>query len=191
MLDGKRIAILVENGFEDLEIIEPMRAMKAANARVIFIGADSRLNYRSKSGKRTIAAEMTVDKAKADDFDVIIIPVGHVMEGIGLCQATVALVREAYYLGKVVAAICHGPRFLVSADIVRGRRMTSWHSIAIELRNAGADWVDEPVVQDGNIITSGKPADLPMFNRAIIDAVIAGDNSSEIEGAGEQEGIPI
>jgi len=73
--------------------------------------------------------------------------------------------------GKIIAAICHGPQLLISANIVRGRRVTSWPSVAIDLRNAGADWVDEPVAQDGNLITSRKPADLPRFNKAIIEAI--------------------
>jgi protease I len=81
------------------------------------------------------------------------------------------LVRRAFDLGKVVAAVCHGPQLLISADIVAGRRVTSWPSIAIDLKNAGANWVDEPVVRDGNLITARKPSDLPRFNKAIIDAL--------------------
>lgn len=81
------------------------------------------------------------------------------------------LVRKAFELGKIVAAVCHGPQLLISADIVRGRRVTSWSSVAVDLKNAGAIWVDEPVVQDGNLITSRKPADLPKFNTAIIKAL--------------------
>jgi len=178
MLNGQRIAILVEDGFEDLELIEPMRALKVANARVIIVGTDSGKSYQSKSGKRTITAEMTADRAKAEDFDAIIIPGCHALDRMWLYQPMIELVRTAHGLGKVVAAICHGPQLLISADIVRGRRLTSWPSIALDLRNAGADWVDEPVVQDENIITSRKPADLPMFDKAIIDAVIANSQSS-------------
>jgi protease I len=177
MLDGKRIAILVEDSFEDLELIEPMRAMRAANARVIIVGTDSRESYRSKSGKRTITAEMTADMAKAEDFDAIIIAGGYAPYKVELYQSAVELVKQAHGLGRIVAAICYGPQFLISADIVRGHRLTSWPSIALDLRNAGADWVDEPVVQDGNIITSRKPADLPMFDKTIIDAVAANSQS--------------
>ena len=81
------------------------------------------------------------------------------------------LVRKAHDLGRVIAAICHGPQLLISADIVKGRRVTSWPSVTIDLRNAGANWVDEPMVKDGNIITSRKPSDLPLFNSAIIQAL--------------------
>jgi protease I len=83
----------------------------------------------------------------------------------------VDLVKKAHDLGKVVAAICHGPQLLISADIVKGKRITSWPSIAIDLTNAGATWVDERVVQDGNIITAGRPADLPGFNKMVIEAL--------------------
>ena len=83
----------------------------------------------------------------------------------------VDLVREAHDAGKLIAAVCHGPQLLISADIVSERRVTSWPSIAVDLRNAGAEWVDEPVVQDRNIITARKPADLPRFNKAIIEAL--------------------
>jgi protease I len=173
MLDGKRIAIIIEDRFEDLELIEPMRAMKAANARVMIIGAYSKQDYRSRSGKRVIMAEMSADKAKAEDFDAIIVAGGDAPYKVELYQSTVELVKQAHSLGRIVAAICYGPQLLISADIVRGHRMTSWPSIAADLRNAGADWVNESVVQDRNIITSRKPADLPMFNKVIIDAVSA------------------
>jgi len=83
----------------------------------------------------------------------------------------VDLVRKAHDAGKLIAAVCHGPQPLISADIVRGRRVTSWPSIAVDLRNAGAEWIDAPVVQDGNLITARKPADLPRFNKAIIQAL--------------------
>jgi protease I len=81
------------------------------------------------------------------------------------------MVRRAYESGRLVAAVCHGPQLLISADIVRSKRMTSWPSVAVDLRNAGADWVDEEVVKDGNLITSRKPSDLPAFNKAIIQAL--------------------
>jgi protease I len=171
MLDGKRIAIIVENGFEDLEFIEPMRAMKAADARVIVIGAELVESYRSNSGKKTIIADVTADKAVTEDFDAIIIPGLRSLDGMRFRSSVIDLVKKMHGLGKVIAAICCGPQLLISADIVRGRRLTSSLSIAKDLKNAGADWVDEPVVQDGNIITSGKVVNLPVFNLTIIEAV--------------------
>ena len=171
MLNGKKIAILAEEGFEDSELIEPMRALKDAGARVLIVGSGSQETYRGKRGGATVIVDATADKVKAEDFDAIIVPGGYAPDKMRLYQSMIDLVRKAHDLGKVVAAICHGPQLLISAEIVRGRRVTSWPSIAVNLRNAGADWVDAPVVQDGNLITSRKPADLPRFNKAIIEAL--------------------
>jgi protease I len=171
MLDGKRIAILAEDDFEDSELIEPMRSMKNAGAKVVIVGSGSQQTYKGKRGNATIGVDATADNVKAEDFDAVIVPGGHAPDKMRLHQSMVNLVRKANELGKVVAAICHGPQLLISADIVKGRRLTSWPSVALDLRNAGAEWVDAPVVQDGNLITSRKPADLPRFNKAIIEAL--------------------
>jgi len=171
MLYGKKIAILAEEDFEDSELIEPMRAMKNAGAKVLIVGSGSKETYRGKRGSVTVRVDATADKVKAEDFDAIIVPGGYAADRMRLHQSMVELVRKAYELGKVVAAICHGPQLLISAEIVRGHRVTSWPSLAVDLRNAGAEWVDAPVAQDGNIITSRKPADLPRFNKAIIEAL--------------------
>ena len=171
MLDGKKIAILAEEDFEDSELIEPLRAMKNASAKVVVVGSGSKETYKGKRGNATIRVDTTADNVSAEDFDAIIIPGGYAPDKMRLHQPMVDLVRKAYDSGKIVAAICHGPQLLISADIVRGRRVTSWPSVAEDLRNAGAEWVDVPVAQDGNLITSRKPADLPKFNKAIIDAL--------------------
>ena len=171
MLDGKRIAILAEEDFEDSELIEPMRAMKNAGAKVVIVGSGSRESYKGKRGSATVRVDATADKVKANDFDAIIVPGGYAPDKMRIHQSMVNLVAKANDLGKVVAAICHGPQLLISADVVRGRRVTSWPSVLVDLKNAGADWIDAPVVQDGNLITSRKPADLPRFNKAIIEAL--------------------
>jgi protease I len=170
MLGGKRIAILAEEDFEDSELIESLRAMKAAGARVTVVGSGSKESYKGKRGT-TIKVDASADKLRAENFDAIIVPGGYAPDKMRLHQPMIDLVRRANSLGKVVAAICHGPQLLISADIVRGRRLTSWPSIAVDLRNAGANWVDAPLVQDGNIITSRKPSDLPKFNKTIIEAL--------------------
>jgi protease I len=172
MLEGKRIAILVEEDFEDSELVEPLRAMKNAGARVIIVGSGTQQSYKGKRGSATITADVTADKVKAEDFDAIIVPGGYAPDKMRLHQSMIDLVRKAHDLGKVVAAVCHGPQLLISAGVVRGRRVTSWPSVAVDLQNAGANWVDEPVVQDGNLITSRKPADLPRFNKAIVEALV-------------------
>ncbi len=171
MLEGKKIAILAEQDFEDSELIEPMRAMKNAGVRVVIVGSGSQETYRGKRGSATVRVDATADEVKAEDFDAIVVPGGYAPDKMRLHQPMVALVRKAHDSGKVIAAICHGPQLLISADVVRGRRVTSWPSIAVDLKNAGAKWVDAPVVQDRNLITSRKPADLPKFNKAIIEAL--------------------
>jgi len=170
-LKGKRIAILAEQDFEDVELMEPLKAMKEAGAQIFIVGSGSQTSYQGKRGKATIKVDIDADKVRADDFDAIIIPGGYAPDKMRLHQPMIDLVRKAHDLGKVIAAVCHGPQLLISADIVRGRRLTSWPSVAIDLKNAGANWVDEPLVKDGNIITSRRPSDLPLFNRAIIQAL--------------------
>lgn len=172
MIVGKRIAILVEEDFEDSELMEPLKAMKDAGARVIMVGSGSKKSYKGNHGSVTITVDTTADKVKAGDFDAIIIPGGYAPDRMRLYQPMVDLVRKAYDEGKLLAAVCHGPQLLISAGIVGGRRVTSWASVAVDLRNAGAIWVDEPVVRDGNIITSRRPVDLPKFNKAIIEALL-------------------
>jgi len=170
-LEGKRIAILAEEGFEDVELVEPLKAMKEAGAKVVVVGSGSKPRYKGKRGTATVRVDAIAERVKAEDFDAIIVPGGYAPDKMRLHQPMIDLVRKAHDLGKVVAAVCHGPQLLISADIVRGRRVTSWPSVAVDLKNAGADWVDEPVVRDGNLITSRKPADLPRFNKAIIEAL--------------------
>jgi len=173
MLQGKRIAILAEEGFEDSELMEPLRAMEDAGARVTIVGSGSHSTYEGKRGKAKIKVDATADKVNIEEFDAVIIPGGYAPDKMRLHQPMIDFVKRAFDFGKIVAAVCHGPQLLISADVVRGRRVTSWPSVAIDLRNAGANWVDEPVVQDGKLITSRKPSDLPRFNKAIIDALRA------------------
>ena len=170
-LKGKRIAILAEQDFEDVELMEPLKAMKEAGAQIFIVGSGSQTSYQGKRGKITIKVDIDADKVRAEDFDAVIIPGGYAPDKMRLHQPMIDLVRKAHDLGKVIAAVCHGPQLLISAGIVSGRRLTSWPSVAIDLKNAGAIWVDEPLVKDGNIITSRRPSDLPVFNRAIIQAL--------------------
>ena len=177
MLEGKRIAILAEEGFEDAELVEPMLAMESAGAKVVIVGSGSKESYTGKRGTARVTVNTTADKVSAGDFDAIIIPGGYAPDKMRLHQPMIDLVKQANTAGKVIAAVCHGPQLLISADIVRGRRVTSWPSIAIDLKNAGAIWVDEPMVKDGNLITSRKPGDLPRFDKAIIQALTNGGSA--------------
>ena len=171
MLEGKRIAMLVEKDFEDAELVEPMRALQDSGARVVIVGSRSKESYKGKKGTAEVTAETTADEVKVDDFDAVIVPGGYAPDKMRLHQPMIDLVRKAYEQGKVIAAVCHGPQLLISADIVKGHKITSWPSIEVDLRNAGAEWIDAPVVQDRNLITSRKPADLPRFNKTIIQAL--------------------
>jgi len=171
MLNGKRIAILVEEDFEDSELIVPMWGMKNAGAKVLIVGSGSQEIYQGKRGSVAIRVDTTADKVKADDFAAIIIPGGRAPARMRKHKSMVELVKKANELGKVIAAVCHGPQLLAAAGIVKGHRLTSWPSVAAELKAAGAVWVDEAVVCNGNFITSRKPVDLPRFNKAIIEAL--------------------
>jgi protease I len=171
MLDGKRIAILAEEDFEDSELIVPMWGMKNADAKVLIVGSGSKEIYQGKRGSVAIRVDTTADKVKAEDLDAIIIPGGRAPARMRQNKAMVDLVKKANELGKVIAAVCHGPQLLITAGIVKGRRITSCPAIAAELKKAGAEWVDEAVVINGNLITSRKPADLPRFNKTIIEAI--------------------
>jgi protease I len=172
MLEGKRIVILAEEDFEDSELTEPLQAMKDAGARVLIVGSGSKKSYKGKRGSAEVVVDTTADKVEDSQFDAIIVPGGYAPDKMRLHQPMVDLVRKAHAEGKIIAAVCHGPQLLISAGIVKGHRVTSWPSVAVDLKNAGAIWVDEPMVRDGNIITSRKPADLPKFNKAIIEALL-------------------
>jgi protease I len=171
MLDGMRIALLAEDGFEDSELAEPLRSMKAAGAKVVIVGGGTRKTYKGKRGNAVIIVDISADNVNAYDFDAVIIPGGYAPDNMRQHPCMIEFVKTMHDSGKVVAAICHGPQMLITAGIVKGRHMTSWPSVAVDLRNAGAEWEDTPVVVDGNIITSRKPADLPRFNKAIIEAL--------------------
>ena len=137
------------------------------------VGTGSAEEYKSKGGY-PVKVDVVADQVSAPDIDAVVIPGGYAPDKMRLHQSMIDLVKKAFAAGKIVAAICHGPQLLISADIVRGRRLTSWPSVAVDLRNAGANWVDEPLVKDGNLITSRKPADLPRFNKAIIESLVNG-----------------
>jgi protease I len=170
-LEGKKIAILVEADFEDDELTAPLKAMREAGAEVTIVGAKQGTKYRGKRRKAEIVADAAADGVSSQDFDAVIVPGGYAADKMRLHQPMIDLVRTAYDSGKLVAAVCHGPQLLISAGIVKNKRMTSWPSVAVDLKNAGADWVDEELVRDGNLITSRRPSDLPAFNKAIIEAL--------------------
>ena len=169
-LSGKRVAMLVEDEFEDLELTGPLDALRAAGAVVTLVGSTAGAQYTGKHG-HIATSDIAAGKAHAKDFDAVVIPGGHAPDKMRLRHAMVDLVRDAMEAGKPVAAICHGPQVLISANVLRGRTLTCWPSIAIDVKNAGGLYVDKPVAIDGNLITSRKPDDVPAFAEAIINAL--------------------
>ncbi|HEQ98545.1 MAG TPA: type 1 glutamine amidotransferase [candidate division Zixibacteria bacterium] len=165
-LDGKKIAIFIDNIYEDLEFWYPKIRMTEEGAEVTVIGA----KVGTYSGKHGIPgkSDVSVTEAKAKDFDALIIPGGYSPDHMRRTPAMVEFVKRMHNEGKVVAAICHAGWLLASAGIIKGKKLTSFYSIKDDLVNAGANWVDEEVVVDDNIVTSRNPGDLPAFCQAII-----------------------
>ena len=170
-LSSKRVAILVEDEFEDRELTGPLEALRAAGIAVSIVGPSSGAEYRGKRGEAIVKADLSAGAARINDFDALVIPGGHAPDRMRMRHAMVDLARDAMDAGKPVAAICHGPQVLISANVLRGRTLTCWPSIAIDVKNAGGLYVDRPVVEDGNLITSRKPDDVPMFSEAILRAL--------------------
>jgi len=169
-LAGKRIAILAENMYQEMELWVPYYRLREEGAEVKVVGADGARSYASKHGY-PVTVDVQADQVKAVEFDAVVVPGGYAPDMMRRHPAMVALVREAAQQGKVVAAICHAGWMLVSAGILKGRKATSFFSIKDDLVAAGADWVDAEVVVDGGLITSRNPNDLPAFCRAIVAAL--------------------
>ncbi len=170
-LSGQRIAILVENLYQEVELWYPYYRLREAGAEVVLVGPKADVTYTSKHGYPARSAR-AASEVTPDEFDAVVIPGGYAPDHMRRDRAMVALVRDSYARGRVVAAICHAGWMLISAGIAtRGVRLTGFHSIKDDLVAAGADYVDEPVVRDGALITSRQPDDLPAFCREIIAAL--------------------
>ncbi len=167
-LKGKRVAILLEDLFEDLEFWYPYYRLKEAGAEVISVGAEKGKACKGKNGLPA-TAEAGIQAVAARDFDAVVIPGGYSPDRMRRHPAMVELVRSMGKAGKVVAAICHGGWMLASADLLRDKRATGFFSIKDDMVNAGARWEDREVVADGSLVTSRQPADLPAFCRTIIE----------------------
>jgi protease I len=170
ILKGKRIAVLAENLYQELELWYPVLRMQEAGAEVRVIGPKKGETYKSKNGY-PVTADLGSDEATVSTFDAVIVPGGYAPDLMRRDTNMVRFVREMSNAGKVVAAICHAGWVPISAGIYRGKTVTSVHSIRDDCTNAGASWKDAEVVVDGTLITSRVPSDLPAFCRAIIDAL--------------------
>ncbi len=179
-LRGKRIAALVENGFEQSELLEPKKALEQAGAKVDIVSPQTSQvkGWQHQDWGRTVSVDRQLDQARADEYDALLLP-GGVMNPDKLRNnpRAVDFVKRFVESGKPIAAICHGPWTLIEANAVQGRRVTSWPSLRTDLKNAGAHWVDQEVVVDNGIVTSRKPDDIPAFNRKMIEEFAEGSHA--------------
>ena len=181
-LKQKTIAFLATDGVEQVELTKPWEALKAAGARVELISLKSgqiQGVHHDKKGDQ-FPVDKTVDQVSARDYDGLVLPGGVFSpDALRVDKKAVAFVREFFELHKPVAAICHGPWLLVEADVVKGRRVTSWPSVSTDLKNAGADWVDEECVCDQGLVTSRNPDDLPAFSKKAIEEFAEGRHAAQ------------
>lgn len=173
-LNGKTIALLATDGFEDSELVKPMEALQQAGAKVCVIS--NKAGEISGKNGTPIQVEKLVGDVAAEDYDGLLLPggVGN-PDVMRMDSAAVEFIRGFSEADKIIAAICHAPWLLIEAGLVKDRKVTSWPSLKTDLINAGADWVDEEVVSDGGVITSRNPDDIPAFSKAAIEAFSAGE----------------
>jgi protease I len=176
-LEGKKVAILVADGFEQVEMTGPREALDDAGAETKIVSLKSGqiqgMHHMEKGDKFDV--DLTLDDARAEEFDALMIPGGLFNpDALRSNEDALDFARHFFAAGKPVAAICHGPQVLISADLVRGRTMTSWPAIKVDMRNAGARWVDEEVVVDNGLVSSRKPDDIPAFNKKMIEEFCEG-----------------
>lgn len=171
-LQGKKIAILATNGFEQAELLEPRKALEAEGAKTQVVSPEKGKikAWNRKDWGKEVAVDLPVESADVNAFDALLLP-GGVMnpDKLRMIPSAVQFVRQFFEARKPVAAICHGPWMLLEAGAVRGRTVTSWPSLQTDIRNAGGTWVDQEVVTDNGIVTSRKPDDIPAFNRSMIE----------------------
>ncbi len=176
-LNGKRVAILATDGFEQAELLEPRKALEEAGAKTKVISPQSGKikGWNEKNWGEDVPVDLPLEKASAEDFDALVLP-GGVMnpDKLRTIPEAVQFVRKFFEAGKPVAAICHGPWMLVEAGALRGRTITSWPSLQTDVRNAGGQWVDQQVVEDRGLVTSRKPGDIPAFNQKVIEVIASG-----------------
>lgn len=176
-LEGKRVAILLTDGFEQVEMTEPREALDQEGAKTVLVSpkSDKVRGWHKGDWSEEFRVDQPLQSASPDDFDALVLPGGvRNPDRLRMDEQAVKFVRAFFDAGKPIAAICHGPWLLVEADIARGRTITAWPSLKTDLRNAGANWVDQEVVNDNGLITSRKPEDIPAFNQKMIEEFAEG-----------------
>jgi protease I len=179
-LEGLRVAILVEDAFEQVEMTAPRKALGDAGAQTVLISprSDGVRAWKHLTPADVFPVDLPLAQANSADFNALLLPGGVInSDTLRLNPQAVEFVRDFARAGKPIAAICHGPWLLVEANVVRDRTLTSWPSLQTDIRNAGGNWVDRMTVEDGNLVTSRKPDDIPAFNVAAI-ALFAGSRSA-------------
>src|SRR5579864_479472 len=188
-LTGLQVAILVTDGFEQVELIEPRKALDQAGAQTQVV---SPKNDRVRGWNHTewgeyVPVDTPLDKAQAQNFDALLLPGGVINpDKLRIEPKAVNFVKSFFDANKPVAAICHGPWTIIEAGAARGRKIASWPSIKTDLRNAGAEWIDKEAVTDGNLVTARKPDDIPAFNRAMIE-LFSGQTKQQQPAARSEE----
>jgi protease I len=177
-LAGKKVAILATDGFEQDELFSPLKALQDAQADVKIVSPSKEKEIKGWKltdwGKK-IKVDVALNLARPEDFDALVLPGGVINpDHLRRDSAAVQFVKAFFQTGKPVAAICHGPQMLIEADVVRGRKLTSFSSIKTDLKNAGAEWIDQEVVVDNGLVTSRSPDDLPAFNAKMIEEIAEG-----------------
>ncbi len=179
---GKRVAILTADGFEESELLKPRAALVEAGATTVIVSPNvqSVKSWKGDGFGESIPVDLQVSQARSADFDALLLPGGVINpDKLRIEPDAVAFVRSFFEEGKPVAAICHGPQLLIEADVVEGRRLTSYPSVKTDLINAGANWVDEEVVCDRGLVTSRNPADIPAFNQKMIEEIVEGVHAGQ------------
>jgi protease I len=166
-----RVAFILDGMFEDSEFKVPYDRVREAGHEAVVIGLVKGKKLHGKKGKESITTEVAIDDVSPEEFDAVVIPGGYSPDLIRTNSEMVELVRKQHKEGHPIAAICHAGWMLAEADIIRGKTVTSWPSIKTDLINAGADWVDQEVVEDGNLITSRKPDDLEAFSKTLLTQI--------------------
>jgi protease I len=184
-LQGKKVAILVAEGFEQVELTGPKAALEEAGATstIVSPSAQQVQGWKHFDKADQFPVDVPLDDARADDYDALLLPGGVANpDQLRIMPKAVSFIREFFTAGKPVAAICHGLWPLIEAGVVKGRAVTSWPSLKTDLSNAGATWVDQEVVTDNGLVTSRKPDDIPAFNRKMIEEFAEGKH--QMAGAG-------
>lgn len=181
-LNGKKVAILVANGVEQVELTEPRKALEDAGAVTVIVSPEKAevKGWKHVEWGDKFPVDVTLDSANADDYDALLLPGGQMNpDNLRIQPKAVEFAKRFFNAGKPVAAICHGPWLLVETGALKGKTVTSWPSIKSDLSNAGANWIDEEVVTDQGLVTSRKPDDIPAFNRKMIEEFAEGRHAQQ------------